>query len=160
MNDMERIQTGVKLHELETILAVYYSYLETDRASTMKQTFSLPHPALQSQVWHIDLCTWQVMPGGTDSLKAQGNKYLHQFQGERQRLCPGPCSPCMSHGCVPVQERCVQGRAGRWCWGGWNQHLTSISCAHPGAAARSALPAKEKQGKHSFSGTAPPRGDV
>lgn len=116
MNDMEsqmNYMKGVKLHELETILAVYYSYLETDRASTMKQTFSLPHPALQSQVRHTDLCTWQVMPGGTDSLKAQGNKCLHQFQGERRKLCPGPCSPCMSHGCVPVQERGVQGRAGR-----------------------------------------------
>lgn len=59
----------------------------------------------------------------------------------------------------PVRERYVQGGCAVML-GGWNQHLTS-SCARLGSAtAQFARPAKEKEGKHSFSGTAPPRGDV
>lgn len=43
--------------------------------------------------------------------------------------------------------------------GGWNQHLAGTG-ARPGPAGSVCRPAEEKEGKHSFSDTAPPRGDL
>lgn len=48
---MERIQTGIKLHELETTMAVYYSYLESDHG----QKWNKPSHCLTKHYNHSKL---------------------------------------------------------------------------------------------------------
>lgn len=53
INDMEGIQAGGKLHELETTLEVHYSYLETDHGQNQNK----PQPSLQPQQVRSDTQT-------------------------------------------------------------------------------------------------------
>lgn len=120
--------------------------------SKIKETFSLPHQALQSQQVRSDTQTYA--PGRWCQVEqtAWKHRWINVCANVRERNGNCPTNDlCARYGSA------VSRAALQRCWA----DETSISRACPvSATAGLARPAKEKEGKHSFSGTAPPRGTV